>query len=99
MGFPVVKIFFKFDEESQENGTLGKYLEQKRKALGIALQEVSENTRIGIPYLKNIDKGEFDRLPCMPYSRGFVCAYAAYIGLDTDAIAKRFISEVDLETT
>ncbi len=77
--------------------TLGEHLARKRNELGLSLKELSEKTRIRTYYLEGIEKGEFHRLPCLPYSRGFVHAYAAYIGVDANAAANQFIAEAGLE--
>lgn len=77
--------------------TLGTHLRRKREESGISIQELSEKTRIRSYYLESIEKGEYHRLPCLPYSRGFVRAYAAYVGVDEDAAATHFIIEAGLE--
>ncbi|MEE9256649.1 MAG: helix-turn-helix domain-containing protein [bacterium] len=80
-----------------EEETLGMTLKRRREALGLSLGEVSEKTRIGISHLENIDREEFQKLPCLPYSRGFIRAYAACVGMDADAAAKQFNAETGLE--
>ncbi len=77
--------------------TLGEHLQRKREESGFSLQEISEKTRIRTYYLESIEKGEYHRLPCLPYNRGFVRAYAEYIGVDADAAATHFIIEAGLE--
>jgi cytoskeletal protein RodZ len=66
--------------------TIGNFLERKRKEQGVSLREISNKTCIGIRYLEFIEKGEFHKLPCRPYNRGFVSAYAACIGLDSKSV-------------
>ncbi len=77
--------------------SLGEHLQRKREACGLSLQELSEKTRIRTYYLENIEKGEYHRLPCLPYNRGFIRAYAECIGVDADAAATHFIIEAGLE--
>ena len=77
--------------------TLGEHLQRKREESGLSLQEISEKTRIRTYYLESIEKGEYHRLPCLPYNRGFVRAYAEYIGVNSDAAAIHFIIEAGLE--
>ena len=76
--------------------TLGPHLERKRREAGVSLAELSEKTRIGIKFLEQIESGEFEKLPCLPYSRGFVRAYATYIGVDADNAVKQFNTEAGL---
>lgn len=73
--------------------TLGAHLERVRKERGLSLQELSEKTRIRIHYLEKIEKCEYHKLPCPPYNRGFVRAYASYIGVDPDTAVHQFDSE------
>ena len=91
-------ILFSLYEESYEptEMSLGTRLERRRRELGLSLEDVSEKTRIVIPYLENIDRDEFHRLPGLPYSRGFVQSYASCVGLDTDTVVEQFNSEVGL---
>ncbi len=77
--------------------TLGPHLERKRREAGLSLKELSEKTRIGTNYLKKIETGEFEKLPCLPYSRGFIRAYATCIGIDADNAVKQFNTEAGLE--
>ncbi len=87
-------IMFYLDEETQDEETLGGFLARKRKERGISLRQISTETRIGFPFLESIDRGEFHKMPGVPYARGFVRAYAACIGLDPDAMAYRFNVEI-----
>lgn len=77
--------------------TLGPHLERKRKESGLTLEELSEKTRIRKYYLEIIENGEFHKLPCQPYNRGFVRAYANYLGADADTAVKQFNAEFGLE--
>ena len=77
--------------------TLGAHLKRKRKESGLSILELSEKTRIGNRHLESIEKGEYHQLPHLPYSRGFVRAYAANVGVDVDAAATQFIIEAGLE--
>lgn len=80
-----------------KEGSLGAHLRQKREESGLSIQELAEKTRIRSYYLESIEKGEYHRLPCLPYSRGFVRAYASYVGVDEDAAATHFVIEAGLE--
>lgn len=94
MGLSLTNILFYLDEETRDEETLGGFLARKRKERGISLRQISTETRIGLPFLKSIDLGEFHKIPGIPYARGFVRAYAACIGLDADAVAYRFNAEI-----
>ncbi len=85
---------FYLDEESQDEETLGAFLARKRKERGVSLRDVSTETRISFPFLESIDRGEFHKLPGVPYARGFVRAYAVCIGLDANEMAERLDVEI-----
>ncbi len=88
-------IMFYLDEDTRDEETLGGFLARKRRELGISLQQISTETRIGLPFLKYIEVGAFHNIPGTPYARGFVRAYAVCIGLDPDEMAKRLNAEID----
>jgi cytoskeletal protein RodZ len=84
-------------EKLSMNGEmLGPHLERKREERGMTLHELAQMTRIKMTYLEMIEQGEFDQLPPLPYSRGFVRTYATYIGIDPDAVVKQFNLEAGL---
>ena len=76
---------------------LGTTLMRKRKESGLSLEDLSRKTRIRIEFLHNIEKGHNDRLPCLPYNRGFIRAYASEVGVDPNFAAERFNFEMGIE--
>lgn len=54
----------------------------EREAQGIALRDISEQTRISIRYLEAIDADDYQRLPGGIFNRSFIRAYAKFIGYD-----------------
>ena len=59
-----------------------KELKDLRKTRKIALEEISERTKINVQYLKAIEDGQFDEIET-PYLRLFLRAYADEIGGDS----------------
>lgn len=53
-----------------------------REARGIALRDISEQTRISIRYLEAIETDDYQRLPGGIFNRSFIRAYAKFIGYD-----------------
>lgn len=90
---------FSLDEEPQHDESLGRYLERKRKERGLSLEEISQETRIGIAFLESIDRGEYHNIPGLPYARGFIRAYGACIGIDPGELEKRLEAEAGLKTS
>ena len=62
--------------------SIGEKLRLAREARGIALREISEQTRISIRYLEAIETDDYKRLPGGIFNRSFIRAYAKFIGYD-----------------
>lgn len=62
--------------------TLGEKLRQAREERGISISEVAEQTRISSLYLKSIEDDNYKPLPGGIFNKGFVKAYAKYVGID-----------------
>lgn len=62
--------------------SIGEKLRLEREARGIALREISEQTRISMRYLEAIEADDYRRLPGGIFNRSFIRAYAKFIGYD-----------------
>jgi len=62
--------------------SIGEKLRLAREARGIALRDISEQTRISIRYLEAIESEDFRRLPGGIFNRSFIRAYAKFVGYD-----------------
>ena len=62
--------------------TIGEQLRLAREERGIALREISNQTRISMRYLEAIESDDYKRLPGGIFNRSFVKAYAKYVGFD-----------------
>ena len=65
--------------------SIGEKLRLAREARGIALREISEQTRISIRYLEAIEGDDYKRLPGGIFNRSFIRAYAKFVGVDEHA--------------
>lgn len=74
--------------------SVGETLREARRERGIELAEVEAATRIRARFLRAIEADEWDVLPGETYARGFIRAYAAYLGLDGGDLAERHRREV-----
>jgi cytoskeletal protein RodZ len=61
---------------------IGEKLRLAREARGIALRDISEQTRISMRYLEAIESNDYRRLPGGIFNRSFIRAYAKFIGYD-----------------
>lgn len=65
-------------------GGFGDRLRREREMRGITLDEISESTKIARRHLEALEKEQFDQLPGGVFNKGFVKAYARFLGLDED---------------
>ena len=73
-------------------GAFGERLQREREMRGITLEEISESTKITSRCLRALEEEEFDKLPGGVFNKGFVRAYAAYLGLDEDKAVADFVT-------
>lgn len=65
---------------------VGEILREKRQALGLSLEEVSQSTHVRTDYLKAIEEGDYAHLPDHIYTQGFIRSYASALGLEGDKV-------------
>jgi cytoskeleton protein RodZ len=65
-------------------GAFGEKLRREREMRGVTLDEISESTKISRRHLESLEKEDFDSLPGGIFNRGFVRAYARFLGLDEE---------------
>jgi len=70
--------------------SLGDYLKTQRQLRNLSLEEVANFTRIKITFLSAIEEDRYDLLPSAVYAKGYLVAYAKYLGLDLNDIVPRY---------
>jgi cytoskeleton protein RodZ len=65
-------------------GVFGDRLRREREMRGIALDEIVESTKISRRHLEALEGEHFDQLPGGVFNKGFVRAYARFLGIDED---------------
>ena len=65
-------------------GGFGDRLRREREMRGITLEEITESTKISRRHLEALEGEHFDQLPGGVFNKGFVRAYARFLGLDED---------------
>jgi cytoskeleton protein RodZ len=73
-------------------GSFGERLQREREMRGITLEEISESTKITSRCLRALEEEEFDKLPGGIFNKGFVRAYASYLGIDEDEAVADFVA-------
>ena len=65
-------------------GQFGEKLRRERELRGITLEEVAVATKIGTRNLRALEEEKFSQLPGGIFNKGFVRAYARYVGIDEE---------------
>jgi curved DNA-binding protein CbpA len=91
----VVPTFDRMDdvaeaESDEETVWDGPRLRRARLLRGVEVEDVAAATKIGPAYLRSLEEDRFDDLPAVVYVRGFVAAFARFLGLDADAVARSY---------
>jgi cytoskeletal protein RodZ len=68
----------------------GKYLKAERESQNLSLKEVSESTKIREPLLRALEEDQYELISSPVYVRGFLDAYARYLGLDSNNIILQY---------
>ncbi|KAF3362951.1 hypothetical protein PHSC3_000485 [Chlamydiales bacterium STE3] len=61
---------------------------KRRKEMNLSLKEVENATSIRMTYLQAIEDGELKKLISPVYAQGFLKQYAAFLGIDGEAIVR-----------
>ncbi len=73
-----------------QNQNLGGFLRQEREKRGITLEQIASATKINIKLLYFLEADQYSELPAKPFIRGFVVAYAKFIGLNSKEVLLHF---------
>ncbi len=68
----------------------GAYLRAHREKKGIRLEEIASITKIHIHSLELLESSKWKQLPPEPFIRGFIVAYAKYVGLNTSEVLDHY---------
>src|SRR6059058_3086291 len=87
------------DSGTRKNmASFGERIKREREMRGVSLEEIAESTKIGKRNLEALETEDFDKLPGGIFNKGFVRAYAKYLGLDEDqAVTDYLAAEVEQE--
>jgi cytoskeletal protein RodZ len=85
-------LFMRFME------SLGKYLKAERESQNLSLQEVSESTKIREPLLRALEEDQYELISSPVYVKGFLDAYARYLGLDSNNIILQYQENYENKT-
>jgi cytoskeletal protein RodZ len=76
-------------------GKFGDKFRKERERQGIKLEDVSNSTKIGSRMLRAIEEEHFDQLPGGVFNKGFIRAYAKYLGLDEEETITGYVAALN----
>ncbi len=71
-------------------GSFGERLRREREMRGIGLDEIAAATKISTRNLRALEDEKFNQLPGGIFNKGFVRAYAKFLGIDQDQIVAEY---------
>lgn len=74
--------------------TLGEELKRRRETLGVSLREISDDTRIGVRFLKAIESNQFSILPGGIFNRSFIRAFARHVDMPEEKALHLYTSQI-----
>ena len=72
--------------------SFGDHLRRAREERGLTLQDISASTKISTRSLQALEDERFDLLPGGIFNKGFVRAYARYVGLDEEKVLAEYLA-------
>jgi len=80
-------------------GSFGEQLRRAREARNISLQEIAASTKISSRALQALESEDFQQLPGGIFNKGFVRAYARYVGLDEEKMLAAYMDAAKSDST
>jgi cytoskeletal protein RodZ len=72
----------------------GEALRRERELREISLRDIADATKINMRYLEALEHNRFEILPGGVFNKGFIRAYARFIGADGEALVDRYMLEI-----
>ncbi len=72
-------------------GAFGDRLRREREMRGVSLEEIAAATKIGTRLLRALEDEQFERLPGGIFNKGFIRAYAKYLGIDEEGAVADYL--------
>jgi cytoskeleton protein RodZ len=75
-------------------GVFGERLRRERELRHISLAEIAATTKIGTRLLSALEDEQFDQLPGGIFNKGYVRAYARYVGIDEEQAVADYLQAI-----
>lgn len=73
-------------------GSFGERLRREREMRGISLDEIATATKISTRNLRALEDEKFQQLPGGIFNKGFVRAYAKFLGIDEEQMVAEYVA-------
>ena len=70
--------------------SFGEELQRAREQRGLAVEAISETTKVSVRHIRALEAGDYGQLPGGVFRKGFVRSYLEALGLEQDAWMQRF---------
>ncbi len=74
--------------------TFGERLRREREMRNISLDEIAATTKVGTRLLRALEDEQFDQLPGGIFNKGYVRAYAKFVGIDEEQAVADYLQAV-----
>src|SRR5512133_2130734 len=72
-------------------GSFGERLRREREMRKVSLEEIAAATKIGTRHLRALEEEDFKKLPGGIFNKGFVRAYARFLGINEDQAVSDYL--------
>ncbi|MFB0901022.1 MAG: helix-turn-helix transcriptional regulator [Dehalococcoidia bacterium] len=83
------------NDENIFNTSFGTILAETRKARGLTIYQIADETKIIEIYLDALESEQLDIFPAAVYARSFLKLYAEYLGVDLSALSDSLPVDID----
>jgi cytoskeleton protein RodZ len=81
---------------SEQPGDYGRYLQTHRRAKAMSLDVVAQKTKISMTCLRQIENEDGAGLPAPTFVKGFIRAYAEFVGADVQEALNRYETNTEV---
>jgi cytoskeleton protein RodZ len=74
---------------------VGATLRRARNQKRLTLDQLSRATKITVSKLRALEENDFEHLPAIVYTRGFLRSYAREVGLDPDETVDQYLQQIE----
>jgi cytoskeletal protein RodZ len=74
--------------------SFGETLKRERELREISLRDIADATKINVRYLEALEHNRFEILPGGVFNKGFIRAYARFIGANGEALVDGYLQEL-----